>query len=527
MVPIHTPDRAADGEKSNKKGSPCNIELFVARLFDERTGLSNLAINENDWEIDSDFVAQNESSEQQEGEFSPEKTLREHTVYVRSVAFSSDGLKIVIGSDVSTVKIWDLVTGKVKTLTGHTDLVKSAAFSNDDTKVVSCGVDKKIIIWDVAIGQVFKTLNGHYDVVNSVAFNHDDTKIVSGSDDKTVKIWDLDTGYEVMTLLGHTGEVVSVALSRDGERVVSGSSDATVRIWDLKTRREDMLFRHSSRVLSVAFSNDGKRLVSGSEDMTVKIWNLVTRKEEMTLEGHTDVVRSVAFSSDGKMVVSGSNDNIAKIWDAATGQEDQTLKGNTKGVSSVAFSSDGKKVVSGSGDGIINIWYRLPAKTKSLDEDIPTVKGTVKGEKKLAATRSRGLFQGSSNLECFLDGLFQDLALPRDRRTIEKFGKEASLICEERSQESLGYDSDPFTPGVGQEDARVSRSRRAAGVTQSRLDGWRDGLAPHSMRNCATRSDKVSNVIERFLDMLCDETKERLLTEKINLESLEQGSKSA
>ena len=41
-----------------------------------------------------------------------ECTLRGHSDYVRSVAYSPDGKHIVSGSDDNTVKVWDSQTGK-------------------------------------------------------------------------------------------------------------------------------------------------------------------------------------------------------------------------------------------------------------------------------------------------------------------------------------------------------------------------------------------------------------------------------
>ncbi|MCW3052233.1 MAG: hypothetical protein JWN14_1403, partial [Chthonomonadales bacterium] len=53
-------------------------------------------------------------------------TLQGHTARVRSVAYSSDGKRIVTGSDDNTAKVWDAATGQERfTLKGHTGYIMS------------------------------------------------------------------------------------------------------------------------------------------------------------------------------------------------------------------------------------------------------------------------------------------------------------------------------------------------------------------------------------------------------------------
>jgi WD40 repeat protein len=117
-------------------------------------------------------------------------------------------------------------------LEGHTNNVTSVGFSSDGSRIVSGSDDTTVRIWDAVSGAVLHTLQGHADSVTSVAFSSDGSRIVSGSGDETVRIWDAVSGAVLHTLQSHTGWVCSVAFSSDGLRIVSGSEDKTVRIWD-------------------------------------------------------------------------------------------------------------------------------------------------------------------------------------------------------------------------------------------------------------------------------------------------------
>ena len=115
-------------------------------------------------------------------------------------------------------------------LNGHTSYVSSVAFSSDGTRIVSGSGDKSVRIWDASTGALLTMLNGHTDEVSSVAFSSDGTRIVSGSGDKSVCIWDASTGALLTTLNGHTYDVTSVTFSSDNTHIVSCPGDGSVLV---------------------------------------------------------------------------------------------------------------------------------------------------------------------------------------------------------------------------------------------------------------------------------------------------------
>jgi hypothetical protein len=135
--------------------------------------------------------------------------LQGHENWVRSVAFSPDGTRIVSGS------------------------VQSVAFSPDGTRIVSGGSDGTVRLWDVGRGSEIAALQGHEGWVRGVAFSPDGIRIVSGGSDGTVRLWDVGRGSEIAALQGHENWVQSVAFNPDGTRLVAGGNDGTVRLWGL------------------------------------------------------------------------------------------------------------------------------------------------------------------------------------------------------------------------------------------------------------------------------------------------------
>jgi len=293
-----------------------------------------------------------------------------HTDGVRSVAFSPNGRQVLSCSNDSTIKLWNIDTGReIMTFSGHESYVRSVAFSPDGRQVLSGSSDSTIKLWDINTGREIMTFSGHEGEVTSVAFSPDGKQVISGSYDQTVKLWDVNTGREIRTFSGHTDLVFSVAFSPNGKQIVSsGSYDLTIKLWDIRTGKEIRTFSgYTDPVNSVTFSPDGKQILSGGgysqsssgHLKTVKLWDVNTGKEIRTFSGHKFRISSVVFSPDGRQILSGSDedDNSAiKLWDTNTGREIRTFSDQTGRIESVTFSPDGKQILSGDVYGFIKLW---------------------------------------------------------------------------------------------------------------------------------------------------------------------------
>ena len=298
-------------------------------------------------------------------EFVLDRTLKGHTGWVTTVAFSPDGQRLASGSWDRTLKFWRVTTGEqLGTVSGKMKELQSLAFSRDGHWLATENSSDTATLRDPATGQEVRafpsdkplgTLGSNW--VYSIAFSPDGQWLASGVDDKTVRLWDVKTGRKVRDLTGLRRPVIYIAFSPDGRLLATGDDEKTVRIWD--ARSGEQIFKlngHKKPVYAVAFSPTGRRLASASADKTVKLWDLTSGREVHTLAGHGNVVTSLAFSPDGRWLASASWDKTIKIWDVETGREMQTLVGHDHPVYSVAFDSRGRWLASGSEDGTIKLW---------------------------------------------------------------------------------------------------------------------------------------------------------------------------
>jgi WD40 repeat protein len=120
--------------------------------------------------------------------------------------------------------VWNLETGQeLLTLKGHSSWVRAVALSPDGTKVISASADKTIKVWNLDTQEELLTLKGHSGAVEAVALNPDGTKVISGSRDSTLKVWNLDAGEVIASFTGD-GALTRCAFAPDGVTIVAGDA---------------------------------------------------------------------------------------------------------------------------------------------------------------------------------------------------------------------------------------------------------------------------------------------------------------
>jgi WD40 repeat protein len=154
---------------------------------------------------------------------------------VFTVIYSPDQTKIATGGyryNEHAAKIWDAKTGELITTLKHDLVVCSLAWTSDGKKLISASLGP-IMIFDAVTWQQIATLEGHTNYVNAISLSRNNRLLASASWDKTVRLWNLDTNLPVGPPLQHKDMVDCAVFSANGRVLVTGSYDKNAYAWDI------------------------------------------------------------------------------------------------------------------------------------------------------------------------------------------------------------------------------------------------------------------------------------------------------
>ncbi|NJN31929.1 MAG: hypothetical protein HC824_17025 [Synechococcales cyanobacterium RM1_1_8] len=332
---------------------------------------------------------------------------QKHQGWVRALAFSPQGDRLVSSSDDGTVQRWQLrptaqgdrFVPQEPSLKDHCERVRAIAIDAGGRLLASGGDDGQLRLWDLQRGQARPwaepELALSWGRIWAVALSQRQGRplLAWGDDAQTIRLLELnldgdshgpapDTPVKatlLRSLRGHTSSIrsaVFIANPKTGAGlpwIVSGGDSHQLHIWETQADVSGLeqrppvatLSGHQGRIWQLAYHPESKILASASDDKTVRLWNIATQDCLQILTGHSYWVRTVAFSPSGLTLASAGDDETIRLWDVRSGVHLHTLGDSRQGPSlsrspqrpghnhwirSIAFSPDGRTLASG-GDG--------------------------------------------------------------------------------------------------------------------------------------------------------------------------------
>lgn len=263
-----------------------------------------------------------------------------HAKWVRSVAASPDGTRIVSASQDGTAVIWTLNgNNKTPSITlPHASAVISAVFSPDGTEVLTTTEAGEIRIWSAGDGSPRCCIGTHGGSVMSGAYTADGSRLITASLDGTAKVWRHDGRFVQVPIALAEGsakvELIHAAVAPGPtpgtHLLVTSTNRGTVHLWQLTVQdgaEDTVTFLQSVRghddiVTSAVFAPHGRALLTTSDDLSARLWPLITdqgrpaidTQHALVLRGHRAALRHAAFSPDSRTLVTVANDQMAYVW---------------------------------------------------------------------------------------------------------------------------------------------------------------------------------------------------------------------
>ncbi|MEG4110672.1 MULTISPECIES: WD40 repeat domain-containing protein [unclassified Microcoleus] len=215
------------------------------------------------------------------------------------------------------IEIWQ--GGELQhTSLGHEAEISAIVVSPDSQVIASGSADTTIKIWNLETGKLICTFGNlltwgaHKAGIVSLAFSPIAQTLASSSSDGTIKLWNLRSRECSQTIKGYAN---CLALSPDGQTLATGGWDRNIQLRQLSNPDSSItLAGHFNSINAIAFSPDGRTVISASADGNIKFWNASTGENFYTISGHQISVTCLTFSSDGETIISGSIDKTIKIW---------------------------------------------------------------------------------------------------------------------------------------------------------------------------------------------------------------------
>jgi len=312
---------------------------------------------------------------------------------------------VATAADDGTVRIWDVGSGKQILMLPNNGWLRPIAVSPDGTRLVSSSLDNSVSVWELPTGRRVFNLTGHGKRPGgghrAVSFTPDGKHFLTSGDDFYLREWDVATGKAVRELrLQPKGVIVPAADAENAEdsdgwhrnRFIPPYGEAKftpdgtkfvlairneIHVFDVGTGKDLLQIPNDCWPISLAISPDSKTLLatvygklvetklpdgsvesSAAKNDSAHMWDLNTGNLLTDVPLPRGRAGPVAFSPNGKLFAMAMNmpEGPICVRDVEHGEKVAVIQGFRGKVHSLAFAADGKRLISGMSDTTGLVW---------------------------------------------------------------------------------------------------------------------------------------------------------------------------
>ncbi|UJR21432.1 hypothetical protein I4U23_024518 [Adineta vaga] len=261
-----------------------------------------------------------------------------HNGTVWTIDVNWDTTAFVSASADSTVRLWDVQTGRERNTYQVDAPCRCCAFSYDGNRVLYTnddvmGKSGEIYLADIRArpneGPAVRINASQKGIrkITSALWGTLDEFIVTGHDNGELVQWDIKAMDVVRKEKPHNGQIMDLQANKDLTFLISSSKDNTAKLFDIETL--DLLKTYTTErpVNSAAISplKDHVILGGGQEAIEVtqtaaqtgkfeaRFFHLIFEEEFARVKGHFGPINTIAIHPDGKSYASGGEDGLVRI----------------------------------------------------------------------------------------------------------------------------------------------------------------------------------------------------------------------
>jgi len=261
-----------------------------------------------------------------------------HNGTVWMIDVNWDSTAMVSASADSTVRIWDVQTGRERHVYSLEAPCRCCAFSydgnvilytNDDVMGKPCEMYLKDIRMRPNEGSAARINISQQGLrkVTSALWGTLDEFIVTGHDNGELVQWDIKAMDDIRKEKPHQGQIMDLQTNKDLTFLISSSKDCTAKLFEIETLEHLKTYQTERPVNSAAISplKDHVILGGGQEAIEVtqtsaqtgkfeaRFFHLIFEEEFARVKGHFGPINTIAIHPDGKSYASGGEDGLVRI----------------------------------------------------------------------------------------------------------------------------------------------------------------------------------------------------------------------
>ncbi|GAB4449214.1 MAG: hypothetical protein OHK0041_10260 [Anaerolineales bacterium] len=281
---------------------------------------------------------------------------------VSSVAYSSDGSRIVTGDNLFKVNVWDAAAyTPLQSITLSSKVMDIAAIEGASL-VAAAGSDRRIVLADIEGKSGLQTIGTLQYPLAGFAVSSDGNLFAGADVTGGIVVWNRE-GVQLWKRTGNPnapaaaqGSAHRLTFSPDGKTLYFGLSTGVLRSFDAASGKEiaqnQSFDAHVSRL---ALSHNGEYLLAQHQDNSVGVWDLWNGKLLYRTTG--ELKNDNPFSESDKDFALAFDPFTAKVLSTVTGSERYTFNNQAK-IEAIQFIQNDTLLAAGH-DRDIRLWSMI------------------------------------------------------------------------------------------------------------------------------------------------------------------------